>query len=206
MHGVDLHTPSKKTEGGMRPMKATADVGPAMDAAFMAGEQGDDAPPPAPPPPPRRASLLHLRTLAVSHAAQLSRDVYHHPRPLSAPPPASPAIPLGRRPGSSRTSRRRPRRRRRRPAVHPRERTRRVRRGVPTDRRVPRRRGTRERSAHVLRPRVRTRTRRGVVGVGVSRPESGGVRLETKGRVRRVRARVRRLRRRGRRGSASSRG
>ena len=48
MHGVDLHTPSKKTEGGMRPMKATADVGPAMDAAFMAGEQGDDAPPPAP--------------------------------------------------------------------------------------------------------------------------------------------------------------
>ena len=52
MHGVDLHTPSKKTEGGMRPMKATADVGPAMDAAFMAGEQGDDAPPPAPPPPP----------------------------------------------------------------------------------------------------------------------------------------------------------
>lgn len=52
MHGVDLHTPSKKTEGGLRPMKASAEVGPAMDAAFMAGAQGDDAPPPAPTPPP----------------------------------------------------------------------------------------------------------------------------------------------------------
>jgi hypothetical protein len=51
LDGSDLRTPSKKTEGGLRPMKCTTEVGDAMDDAFMAGTQGEDAaPPPAPPP------------------------------------------------------------------------------------------------------------------------------------------------------------
>lgn len=44
LHATELHTPSRKTEGGLRAVKASADVGPAMDAAFLNGEQGEDAP------------------------------------------------------------------------------------------------------------------------------------------------------------------
>jgi hypothetical protein len=43
LHATELHTPSRKTEGGLRAVKASADVGPAMDAAFLNGEQGEDA-------------------------------------------------------------------------------------------------------------------------------------------------------------------
>ena len=42
LHSTELHTPSRKTEGGRRVVKASADVGPAMDAAFLNGEQGED--------------------------------------------------------------------------------------------------------------------------------------------------------------------
>ena len=42
LHSTELHTPSRKTEGGIRAVKASADVGPAMDAAFLNGEQGED--------------------------------------------------------------------------------------------------------------------------------------------------------------------
>lgn len=43
LHSTELRTPSRKTEGGRRVVKASADVGPAMDAAFLNGEQGEDA-------------------------------------------------------------------------------------------------------------------------------------------------------------------
>ena len=52
LDGADLRTPSKKTEGGLRPMKCTTEVGDAMDDRFMDGTQGEDAPPPPPPPVP----------------------------------------------------------------------------------------------------------------------------------------------------------
>ena len=52
LDGSDLRTPSKKTDGGLRPMKCTTEVGDAMDDRFMDGTQGEDAPPPPPPPPP----------------------------------------------------------------------------------------------------------------------------------------------------------
>jgi hypothetical protein len=42
LHSTELHTPSRKTEGGLRAVKASADVGPAMDTAFLNGEQGED--------------------------------------------------------------------------------------------------------------------------------------------------------------------
>ena len=40
----ELVTPSAKTEGGRRVVKATADVGAAMDDAFLAGTQGTTRP------------------------------------------------------------------------------------------------------------------------------------------------------------------
>ena len=67
MHGVDLHTPSKKTEGGA-PHESHRRRRPRHGRGVHGrGQQGDDAPPPAPRLPPR-PSLLLLRTLAVSHA------------------------------------------------------------------------------------------------------------------------------------------
>ena len=63
MHGTDLHTSSKKDakNGGARAMKATTEVGPAMDQNFLEGTQGEDAPPPPPPPPPPSSSREQQR-------------------------------------------------------------------------------------------------------------------------------------------------
>ena len=103
---------------GRAPMKATADVGPAMGARSWRASRADA---PAAPASPRRAS--ELRSF---HAAAVSRRT--PPPDLSGPAGSCDTWTPSRVFPNFETS---SRRRCRRPAVHPRERTRRVRRGVP---------------------------------------------------------------------------
>ena len=89
LHATELHTPSRATDGIVRAVKASADVGPAMDAAFLNGEQGEDAPLVTEDGAPGGASRLKI----LEPSAPGKGDPFHDPEIHDPDHPAYDASP-----------------------------------------------------------------------------------------------------------------